>query len=573
MANGLSEKPAMGWNSWNHYACNISDSLIRETAKAIVDTGLAELGYTYINLDDCWQSANRNASGYIQPDRRRFPYGLKDLGDYIHSLGLKFGIYSSAGFRTCQSFPGSLGLEDIDAKSYAQWGVDFMKYDNCYSDYSTPERRFPPMGASLNATGRPMVYAICEWGRNNPAAWAGAISNQWRISADIIDKWESFILRVDIDAPLWRYAGSGGWNDPDMLEVGNGGCTYEEYKSHFSLWAILKAPLLIGANVRGLRTGHPTLRILGNKEVIDVNQDSLGRQARRVRSDHTNRKVDKYNRPLIATKCATGAPSAYEDDPLLQQWVVNVNGTVQNPASGLCLVEEGEGISQHTVRAGSCSTATTWDFDILKGTISSSSSGLGSGRCLEVAKFVTSMLAQGKRVQTGVCISPSSSSRYVDYSEHQTWTAPDGKLLNLYQRQCLTVDEDAPTGESFEIWTCDLTGHSKAILALNKVNFPMALNITSADIWGTHEMRHRHRHGEVPVRPVVTSVRDLWLHRELFLHFPPPPSPSPSRSLSLRTSGGNTAANSADIDDIDDFPLLTVDIPAHGVVMLKITFE
>ncbi len=224
-----------GWNSWNKFACNISETLIKETADSLVSSGLAGLGYKYVNLDDCWQSNERDSiTGRVLPDPVRFPSGLKALGDYIHSKGLKFGIYSSAGFQTCQAFPASLGVEEVDADAYAEWGVDYLKYDNCYQDHGSPQKRFTPMSKALDATGRPMFYSLCEWGRENPAAWASELGgNSWRVTPDIKDEWGSVISRAAITASLWRYAGpSLGWNDPDMLEVGNGEC--ELSSCHFA---------------------------------------------------------------------------------------------------------------------------------------------------------------------------------------------------------------------------------------------------------------------------------------------------------------------------------------------------
>lgn len=213
-----------GWNSWNKFACNISETLIKETADSLVSSGLAALGYNYLNLDDCWQSSARDASGRVQPDPTRFPSGLKALGDYIHSKGLKFGIYSSAGFKTCQAFPASLGMEDIDVQAYVEWGVDYLKFDNCYTDGGSPLNRFTPMSQALADVERPIFFSLCEWGYENPAAWASSIAgNSWRISEDIKDNYLSIVTRASTDASLWRYAGPTlGWNDPDMLEVGNG---------------------------------------------------------------------------------------------------------------------------------------------------------------------------------------------------------------------------------------------------------------------------------------------------------------------------------------------------------------
>ena len=178
--NGVGLTPPMGWNSWNHFGCNITESLIRKTADALVTTGLAAKGYVYVNLDDCWQTS-RDDQGRIVADPVAFPSGIKALADYIHSLGLKFGLYSDAGLLTCAGRPGSLGHEDIDAQTYADWGVDYLKYDNCHTDGTSPKVRYPPMRDALNKTGRPIFFSMCEWGYEDPATWAPAVGNSWRV--------------------------------------------------------------------------------------------------------------------------------------------------------------------------------------------------------------------------------------------------------------------------------------------------------------------------------------------------------------------------------------------------------
>ena len=277
--NGVGLTPPMGWNSWNKFACNIDEQLIKQTADAIISTGLAAKGYNYVNLDDCWQ-VSRDSSSNIQEDKTKFPSGMKGLADYIHSKGLKFGVYSDAGFFTCQRRPGSLGYEVNDAASYASWGVDYLKYDNCYNDLSSPKKRYPPMSAALNKTGRPIFFSMCEWGVENPATWGETVGNSWRTTGDISDNWDSFVSILDQQVGLEKYSGPGHWNDPDMLEVGNGGMTFNEYQAHFALWAILKAPLLIGCDV--VNISKETLDLLGNEEIIAVNQDKLGVQGSRV---------------------------------------------------------------------------------------------------------------------------------------------------------------------------------------------------------------------------------------------------------------------------------------------------
>ena len=290
--NGLAKTPPMGWNSWNKFGCNVSEDLIKSVADAIASDGMKAAGYEYIVIDDCWQ-VSRDANGNIVPDAQRFPSGMKALGDYIHSKGLKFGIYSDAGTKTCQGRPGSQGHEYQDARTYASWGVDYLKYDWCNTGTRSAEEAYTTMRDALAASGRPIVFSICEWGKSKPWLWAGPIGNLWRTTDDIQDRWAGkhkwpsggccsygMLDIVDEQVGLASYAGPGHWNDPDMLEVGNGGMTMTEYRSHFSLWCLLAAPLMSGNDVRTMTPA--TREILTNKEVIAVDQDPLGKEGTRV---------------------------------------------------------------------------------------------------------------------------------------------------------------------------------------------------------------------------------------------------------------------------------------------------
>ncbi|XP_072959698.1 alpha-galactosidase 1-like [Typha angustifolia] len=282
--NGLGLTPQMGWNSWNYFACSLNETIIKETADALVSTGLAKHGYEYVNLDDCWANYNRTLKGELLGNEMTFPSGIKALADYVHSKGLKLGIYSSAGFRTCSNrMPGSLGYEDIDAETFASWGVDYLKYDNCYTDGSNETVRFGKMSQSLRQAGRQIFYSLCEWGYEDPATWGDMVGNSWRTTGDINDTWTSMLWNIDQNEVYAEYAKPGGWNDPDMLEIGNGGMTKDEYVVHFSLWAVSKAPLIIGCDVRNMT--KETYDILTNDEVIAINQDPIGIQAKKVKKD------------------------------------------------------------------------------------------------------------------------------------------------------------------------------------------------------------------------------------------------------------------------------------------------
>ncbi|HEX7804509.1 MAG TPA: glycoside hydrolase family 27 protein [Pseudoxanthomonas sp.] len=284
--NGLALTPPMGWTSWNKFACNVDEKLIRRMADAMVSSGMRDAGYRYIVIDDCWHG-ERDRDGFIQADPQRFPSGMKALGDYIHAKGLKFGIYSDAGRKTCGGRPGSQGYEFQDALQYARWGVDYLKYDWCNTGTRDAQEAYTLMADALRASGRDIVFSLCEWGNQKPWLWGKTVGNLWRSTGDIYDKWQGrhkYMLGmldiVDINEPLWPYAGPGHWNDPDMLEVGNGAMTETEYRTHFSLWAIMAAPLIAGNDLS--RMDEATRRILLNREVIAVNQDALGAQGRRV---------------------------------------------------------------------------------------------------------------------------------------------------------------------------------------------------------------------------------------------------------------------------------------------------
>ncbi|MEU7057024.1 NPCBM/NEW2 domain-containing protein [Streptomyces sp. NPDC046197] len=284
--NGLARTPPMGFNNWNstHCRAEFGEGLVKGIADAFVSLGLKDAGYTYVNIDDCWALPNRDANGNLVPDPVRFPHGIKAVADYVHSKGLKFGLYSSAGTRTCdaQGFPGGLGHERQDATLWASWGVDYLKYDNCNNNGVDARQRYKAMSDALRATGRPIVLSICEWGENQPWNWAAAYGNSWRTTGDITDSWAGMIGIAHRNQPLAPYAGPGAWNDPDMLEVGNGGMTDTEYGTHFSLWAQMAAPLLIGTDLRTVSS--QALGILRNADVIAVDQDPLGRQGTVVSS-------------------------------------------------------------------------------------------------------------------------------------------------------------------------------------------------------------------------------------------------------------------------------------------------
>ncbi|MGW7007260.1 NPCBM/NEW2 domain-containing protein [Streptomyces sp. NPDC054933] len=357
--NGLARTPPMGFNNWNSTHCGpgFNEATVEGIADIFVSKGLKAAGYQYVNLDDCWALPDRDAKGKLVPDPARFPHGIKAVADYVHAKGLKLGIYTSAGTKTCNSkgFPGALGHEYSDAQQFADWGVDYLKYDNCNNQGVDAKQRYTTMRDALKATGRRIVFSICEWGENQPWLWAADVGNLWRTTGDISDNWSSMLSNLKQNLPLAQYAGPGHWNDPDMLEVGNGGMTDTEYRSHFSMWAVMAAPLLIGNDLR--KATPSTYDIITNKDVIAVDQDPLGKQGTVLSSDSGrwtvvkpmadgSRAVALFNETdqpqrIATTAAAIGLPqrSAYTLRDLWQHKDYETAGTVSAtvPAHGTAL--------------------------------------------------------------------------------------------------------------------------------------------------------------------------------------------------------------------------------------------
>jgi len=306
--DNLALTPPMGWNSWNKFACNVDEKLIREVADALVASGLKDAGYTYLNLDDCWHG-ERDAQGFIQPDAKRFPSGMKALADYLHSKGLKMGIYSDAGSQTCGGRPGSRGYEFQDAQQYAAWGVDYLKYDWCNTEGLKAEGAYKTITAALRKAGRPMVLSICEWGTDKPWEWGPSVGHLWRTTGDIYNcfdcvedhgTWKSFgtMQIMDKQAGLRQYAGPSHWNDPDMLEVGNGMVANED-RAHFTMWCMMAAPLILGNDLRHMSPA--TKETLTNREVLALDQDPLGVQGFRYAAHDS---LETWLKPLAGGRWA-----------------------------------------------------------------------------------------------------------------------------------------------------------------------------------------------------------------------------------------------------------------------------
>ena len=287
----IAKTPPMGWNSWNAFALNINSKIVMAVADSMVSKGLAAAGYQYIVIDDGWQ-IGRDQNGNIIANPERFPKGIKYVADYVHSRGLKFGIYTCCGTKTCGGYPGSYGYESIDAQTYADWGVDYIKEDWCYTDGLDTQTQYKIMSDAIKATGRKMLLSLCEWGISSPWKWGKGIGSMWRTTSDIQDCFDcvrnwggmGWAKIIDLNANLAPYAGPGHWNDPDMLEVGNSALTPVECRSHFSMWCMLAAPLIAGNNIA---TMNDTIRdILTAPELIAIDQDPLGAQGTRLRDDN-----------------------------------------------------------------------------------------------------------------------------------------------------------------------------------------------------------------------------------------------------------------------------------------------
>ncbi len=320
-AQTVAQTPPMGWNSWNYFAEKVDDKGVRAAADQIVSTGMKDAGYIYVNIDDTWEG-KRDETGLLHTNEK-FP-DMKALADYVHSKGLKIGIYSSPGPKTCANYEGSLGHEEQDAKMYADWGIDYLKYDLCSFIPAVMMKQAPhdkaeqmrimhaayeKMGKALKATGRPIVYSLCQYGWDSVWEWGPALgANAWRTTGDIAPNWDSMYTILSQQEGLQSYAGPGHWNDPDMLEVGNGKLNIRENRAHFSMWAMLAAPLLAGNDLPNMK---PEIKdILTKKEVIAINQDTLGKQARRVYSEG---EVDVWERDLSGGAKAIAVLNAGSD--------------------------------------------------------------------------------------------------------------------------------------------------------------------------------------------------------------------------------------------------------------------
>ncbi|WP_443060058.1 glycoside hydrolase family 27 protein [Streptomyces sp. NBC_00485] len=457
LGNGLAPTPQMGFNDWNAYGCNVSESLIKSTAQAMHTNGMQAAGYSYVNIDDCWMTHNRDSGGHLVPDPAKFPDGIKGTADYVHSLGLKLGIYEDAGTATCAGYPGSLGHESTDAQSFASWGVDYLKYDNCNNSGVPARTRYTAMRDALAATGRPILYSLCNWGQDNVWTWGADVGNSWRTTGDISPSFSSMLSIFHSNVGLASYAGPGHWNDPDMLEVGNGSMTATESRSEFSLWAEMAAPLIAGTDIPSASSS--TLSVLTNSRVIAVDQDSLGKQGTMVSSSGG---LDVLAKPLangdvsvalfnetnstatITTTAAaigkTGA-SAYTLTDLWSGASSTTSGTISAsvPAHGTVMYRVAGGTG------GGGGTSVTGELH-----------AVGADKCLDVPNSTTTA---GTQVEIWSC----------NGGANQTWTHSASGSLTVYSgsgQRCLDAYNNRTTpGTKVEIWTCN--GQSNQQWTLN----------------------------------------------------------------------------------------------------------
>ncbi|MGC5307430.1 glycoside hydrolase family 27 protein [Micromonospora zamorensis] len=459
--NGVARTPPMGWNSWNSFGCNINEALIRQTADAIVSSGMRDLGYNYVVVDDCWFNPNRDSSGNIQGDPGRFPSGMKALGDYLHARNLKFGLYQVPVDKTCAQYfgaypgaTGSRGHEVQDARQFAAWGVDFLKYDWCSPEGSINDQvtTFAKMRDALAATGRPIVYSINPnsiHAKTGPQRNWGDVANMWRTTEDITNAWDTGQSNgypmgiqniINVTVPLASYARPGGFNDPDMMEVGRGGMNDTEMRSHFAMWAIMASPLIAGNDVRNMNAATQT--ILKNANLIAINQDSLGLQATQVSFDGTRRVLAKplangdvavalFNQGGSTTTISTTAAAVGKSGSsftLVDAWT----GGTSSSSGTISASVPAHGTVVFRVSGGGTTTPPP--------TTSGAFASAASGRCLDVPQSNTT---NGTQPVIWDC----------NGAANQNWTL-NGQTLQALGK-CLDAPLNATAGTKVQIWDCN----------------------------------------------------------------------------------------------------------------------
>jgi alpha-galactosidase len=505
--NGVARTPPMGWNSWNTFGCNIGETLIRQMADAMVSTGMRDLGYQYVVVDDCWFNPNRDSSGNLQGDPTRFPSGMKALGDYLHGKGLKFGIYEVPLGKTCaqyfNSYPGatgSQGHEAQDARQFAAWGVDYLKYDWCSPTGTINDQitTFAKMRDALAATGRPIVYSINPnsiHDKTGPQRNWGDVANMWRTTEDISDAWDTGQTNgypmgvkniVDVNVPLAANARPGQFNDPDMMEVGRGGMTDTEQRSHFALWAMMASPLIAGNDLRSMSTATQT--ILKNPRLVALNQDTLGLQATQISYDGTRRVLAKrlangdvavalFNQGGSSTTIATTAAAIGKSGTsftLQDAWTGATTTSTGSISAGV----PGHGTVVYRVSGGTSTPSTTTTMV-----------SAASGRCLDVPNGNTTngtqpviwdcngganqrwtttgagLQAVGKCLDAPIGATAGAKVQLWDCNggTNQQWTVnADGTIRGTASGLCLDVDHNlTANGTPVLLWTCAATANQR----------------------------------------------------------------------------------------------------------------
>ncbi|MET7451680.1 RICIN domain-containing protein [Streptomyces sp. NPDC005574] len=442
LGNGLALTPPMGFNDWNAYGCNVSDSLIRSTAQAMHTNGMQAAGYTYVNIDDCWMTHSRDAQGRLVPDPAKFPTGVKGTADYVHSLGLKLGIYEDAGTATCAGYPGSLGHETTDAQTFASWGVDYLKYDNCNNTGVSARTRYTAMRDALTATGRPILFSLCNWGQENVWTWGADVGNSWRTTGDISASYSSMLSIFHSNAGLASYAGPGHWNDPDMLEVGNSGLSATEARTEFSLWSEMAAPLIAGTNLASASSA--TLSTYTNARVIAVDQDSLGKQGTMVSSSGG---LDVLAKPLAGGDVSV---ALFNETGSTATITTTASAIGKTGASSYSLTDLWSGATSTSTGTISASVPAhgTVMYRVAGGTSGGSTTGelhaVGAGKCLDVPNATAGTTA---RIQD--CAGGAT----------QTWTRTSSNQLTVSpggSQMCLDAyDNQTSAGTKVEIWSCN----------------------------------------------------------------------------------------------------------------------
>ena len=483
--NGLGLTPQMGWNTWNKFGCNISEKLIKDTIDAFSKSGLIEAGYVYINLDDCWQKSRDPETKQIKEDQEKFPSGIKYLADYAHKKGLKLGLYSDAGEKTCAGRPGSLGYEEIDAKTYAEWGIDYLKYDNCFNNNQPSKVRYTTMREKLLKQSHKIFYSICNWGEDNVTEWGKDVGNSWRTTGDITDNWAVMLRIIDQNDQWYKTAGPGGWNDPDMLEVGNGGMTLTEYKTHFSLWSISKAPLIIGCDITQM--SNDIKNILTNSEVIAINQDKLGEQGHKIKRTYVEL-PDGFDPALFESELEITNCNGKKE----QKWYINnKDGSIKNNNEEFC-IEIPNCVTYDTkMRTDVChlkdksycsnSTNQEWIYDNETLQIRSV---FDPDKCLDLYNHT------GSSIQTYKCDDNQASQKWeYDEDEHTLKSKLNQKCLASYTNDEVT-----------EIWKGKLNDEAYAVLLVNRASIDYKIEVTWKDIGFENKK---------------AKLRDLWEKKDL----------------------------------------------------------